>query len=406
MSDRSIQDLISDIRSRIAILFKISEGVALLDMLASFAQLMIVQEYVRPELTETLAIKGGRHPIREKIHREKFIPNDVYATKQSRFQIITGCNMSGKSTYIRSVALMTIMAQIGSFVPATYASFPMTHQLFARVSSDDVFEANVSTFSAEMREMAFVLRCIERRSLIIIDELGRGTSTVDGLAIAIAIAEALVDSHALVWFVTHFRELAQIMASRAGVVNLHLAVDMPDPSSKVKMLYKVSNGLYSDKLYGIALARVAALPTAIIERATYVSQKLSEQQEKRKESPETMALVKRRKLILGLREQLLQARDGRMKGPQLKLWLMKLQVQFVENLQRIDRDLEACGNDVEDVTDVADEAASSQPAISEALAIEGGIEDMDSQFDMEIDPAMLTEVEAVNEPVALAAMKD
>ncbi|KAI5284015.1 MutS protein msh4, partial [Ascosphaera atra] len=197
MSDRSIQELIDEIRGDLSGLFRISEGVAVLDMLSAFAQLATKQDYVRPELTDTLAIKAGRHPILEKIHASKYIPNDAYATQQSRFQIVTGCNMSGKSTYIRSLALMTIMAQIGCFVPAQYASFPLAHQLFARVSADNTVEANVSTFSAEMREMSFILRNIRPRSMIIVDELGRGTSTVDGLAIAIAIAEALVESQAL-----------------------------------------------------------------------------------------------------------------------------------------------------------------------------------------------------------------
>jgi DNA mismatch repair protein MSH4 len=127
--------------------------------------LVTTREYARPELTDTLAIKHGRHPIREKIHLDRYIPNDVYATQQTRFQIITGCNMSGKSTYIRSIALMTIMAQIGCFVPAHYASFPIMRQLFARVSMDDNIEANVSTFASEMRETAFILRNIDKRSM-------------------------------------------------------------------------------------------------------------------------------------------------------------------------------------------------------------------------------------------------
>lgn len=121
---------------------------------------------------------------------------------------------------------MAVMAQIGSFVPAEYASFPILHQLFARVSVDDNIEANVSTFAAEMGGTAFILRNIDRRSMAIIDELGRGTSTRDGLAIALAIAEALVESRALVWFATHFRDLATIMAERNGVISLHLAVEV------------------------------------------------------------------------------------------------------------------------------------------------------------------------------------
>ncbi len=221
-----MQELITEIRDYMSVLFKICEGIAMLDMVSAFAQLATSQDYVRPELKDTLAIKAGRHPIKEKIQSTIFIPNDVYSTQQTRFQIITGCNMSGKSTYIRSVALMTVMAQIGSFVPAQYAAFPIHRQLFARVSVDDSIEANVSTFAAEMQETAFILRNIDAHSIAIIDELARGTSTRDGLAIAIAIAEALVDSHALVWFATHFVELATIMAERNGVISLHLAVEV------------------------------------------------------------------------------------------------------------------------------------------------------------------------------------
>jgi DNA mismatch repair protein MSH4 len=176
MSDKTIQDLIDNVRGEIPILFRVCESIAMLDMIAAFAHLASDNqyEYVKPEITDCIAIKSGRHPVREKVsgeilskppkltqfqvHKEKFVPNDVYASQQKRLQIITGCNMSGKSTYIRSIALMNVMAQVGSFVPASYASFPMVHQLFARVSMDDSIEANVSTFASEMRETAFILR--------------------------------------------------------------------------------------------------------------------------------------------------------------------------------------------------------------------------------------------------------
>lgn len=225
-----------------SVLFKICEAIGMLDMvsrsarlftfyakfiqLSAFAHLVTINEYVRPRISDTLGLKSARHPIREMVMQTKFIPNDVYATQQSRFQIITGCNMSGKSTFIRSIALLSIMAQVGSFVPASSASFPIIHNLFARVGMDDSIESNVSTFAAEMREIAFILRNLEKRSMAIVDELGRGTSTRDGLAIAIAIAEALVNSRALVWFATHFKDLATILSERNGVICLHLAVEV------------------------------------------------------------------------------------------------------------------------------------------------------------------------------------
>ncbi|KAB8233452.1 P-loop containing nucleoside triphosphate hydrolase protein [Aspergillus alliaceus] len=210
MSDQTVQELIQDIRAEIAHLFKISEAIAMLDMLSSFAQLATCHDYVRAELTD------------------KFIPKDAYATQQSHFQIITGCNMSGKSTYIRSLALMTIMAQIGSFIPAEYASFPIVHQLFARVSTSDDLEAN--------------------KHGVIVDELGRGTSTTDGLAIAIAIAEALIKSHSPLWFVTHFPDLAVILAERSGVVSLHLAAEVSPDTSKMTMQYKIAEGPEQNRL--------------------------------------------------------------------------------------------------------------------------------------------------------------
>ena len=347
MSDRSIQELIDEIRGEMAILFQVCESIAMLDMLASFAQLVTTQDYVRPELTDTLAIKAGRHPIREKIHSGKFVPNDAYAAQQSRFQIITGCNMSGKSTYIRSIALMAVMAQIGSFVPASYASFPVSHQLFARVSMDDSVEANVSTFAAEMRETAFILRNVDKRSMIIIDELGRGTSTRDGLAIAIAVAEALVESRALVWFATHFRDLAKIMAERSGVVNLHLAVEMTNADT-ITMLYTIADGCVQEEHYGLTMARVVDLPPQVIEVATEVSGKLRLQMEQRKKSSIAVSLARRRKLILNLREQLFQARDGTMEGNVLRSWLKKLQDEFVLRMSAIDAEVAAAKAETDD----------------------------------------------------------
>ncbi|KAI9876937.1 MAG: MutS protein msh4 [Pleopsidium flavum] len=369
MSDRSIQELIDEIRGEMSILFKVCESIAMLDMLASFAQLVTTQDYARPELTDTLAIKAGRHPIREKIHADKFVPNDAYAAQQSRFQIITGCNMSGKSTYIRSIALMAVMAQIGSFVPAQYASFPISHQLFARVSMDDSIEANVSTFAAEMRETAFILRNIDKRSMVIIDELGRGTSTRDGLAIAIAVAEALVESRSLVWFATHFRDLAKIMAERNGVVNLHLAVEMTEADT-MTMLYRVADGWVQEEHYGLALAKVVDLPPQVIEVATEVSKKLKRNIERRKKSSRTITLARRRKLILNLKEQLVQARDGAMEGKVLRSWLKKLQDEFVLRMSAIDAEVAAAEEESdEEDTHVEEEGRSERSRTRETTAV-------------------------------------
>jgi DNA mismatch repair protein MSH4 len=353
MSDKAIQELVSEIRTRMSILFKCCESIAILDMLVAFAHVGTANSYIRPQLTDTLAIQAGRHPVREAFHKQKYIPNDVFATQQSRFQIITGCNMSGKSTYIRSIALLTVMAQIGSFVPASYASFPIMHQLFARVNMDDSIEANVSTFAAEMRETAFILKNISRRSIAIVDELGRGTSTRDGLAIALAIAEALVNSRALVWFVTHFRDLASIMSERTGVVNMHLAVEMGGEvgNENITMLYKIAEGPVQEQHYGLKLARVVPLPSKVLEVAEQVAEKLERRSRKKKKTSIAVSREKKRKLILNLKEHLTQTKNGVMEGEVLADWLRQLQREFIIRMTTIDAEAEEAAKVISDDDD-------------------------------------------------------
>jgi DNA mismatch repair protein MSH4 len=380
LSDGAIQELINRVRSKIHPLFKISESIAMLDMLAGFTQVVttcMYGEYTMPELNEdSLIIKSGRHPIREKLAantRDRFVPNDVYATPQNRFHVITGANMSGKSTYIRSVALMAIMAQIGCFVPAEFASFPLSTELFARVSTDDCVEANVSTFASEMREMAFILRSITPNSLVIIDELGRGTSTTDGLAIAIAIAEALIDSKAKVWFVTHFRDLPRILADRAGVSNEHLSVDISNDYGNMIMRYKIMDGCEEEKFYGLALARVIGLPSAVLDMATRVSKTLHDRNEARKRNPKATAVARRRKLILNVKEQLGQAKEsaanGNMSAEHLRDWLKRLQIEFTVRMKAIDADAEAA-KQREDASSVVKEEETSSEDCGAVEAVE------------------------------------
>ncbi|PVH97768.1 hypothetical protein DM02DRAFT_673841 [Periconia macrospinosa] len=333
-SDAFIQEFIEKVRCHMSALFKMSEAIAMLDMISAFAHLVTVYDYVKPRLTDTLGLKDARHPIREKIMQTKFIPNDVYATQQCRFQIVTGCNMSGKSTFIRSVALLTIMAQIGSFVPARSASFPVMNQLFARVGMDDSIECNVSTFAAEMREMAFILRNIDNHSMAIIDELGRGTSTRDGLAIAIAIAEAMVDSKALVWFATHFRDIATILSERNGVVAMHLAVEVSE-NDTITMLYKAVGGMVQQAHYGLALASVVPLPPSVLADATLFAHILERRLVQKKKMSANVLNERRRRLILDLKEHLLQAYNGSLEGELLASWLMELQKEFVNRMTSI-----------------------------------------------------------------------
>ena len=340
MSDRVVRQLIEDIRSEIEPLVRVSEGIAHLDMIASLAQVATVQDYCRPEFTSTLAIKNGRHPMREQIHADKFVPNDVFADTTSRLQILTGCNMSGKSTHIRSIALTTIMAQIGSFVPAAYASLPVRHQLFARVSLDDNATSNTSTFSSEMRETAFILRNVGAGSLVVVDELGRGTSARDGLAIAVAVAEALLASGALVWFVTHFRDAAAVLAERPGVVNLHPSVEVHGGGEgmSMRMLYRIADGPEREAHYGVAMARVVGLPAAVVRAAEKVSKAIARNRERRRRTSKAVVQARRRKLTLGLKQQLVQAKEGSMRGDVLRKWLKRLQDEFVLRMAGLDEE--------------------------------------------------------------------
>ncbi|KAK3197092.1 hypothetical protein GRF29_1536g554834 [Pseudopithomyces chartarum] len=367
MSDNAIQSLIEEVRSHMSVLFKICEAIGMLDMLSAFAHLVTINEYVRPRISDTLGLKSARHPIREKVMQTKFIPNDVYATQQSRFQIITGCNMSGKSTFIRSIALVSIMAQVGSFVPASSASFPIIHNLFARVGMDDSIESNVSTFAAEMREIAFILRNLGKRSMAIVDELGRGTSTRDGLAIAIAIAEALVDSRALVWFATHFKDLATILSERNGVICLRLAVEISEDDT-MTMLYRAVEGSVQETHYGLVLARSVPLPPKVLADAIYFSHKLERRLKKKKKTSQNVINERRRKLILDLKEHLVQAYNGTLEGEILASWLMELRKEFVNRMTAINEDERKV---VESESDEESDVDTRENGVGDPMTIDG-----------------------------------
>jgi DNA mismatch repair protein MSH4 len=239
----------------------------------------------------------------------------------------------------------------------------MTLQLFARISMDDSIEANVSTFAAEMRETAFILRNVSRGSMVIVDELGRGTSPRDGMAIALAVCEALVESRALVWFATHFRELTQILAERSGVVNLHMRVEVGSPvfakkncgmtvrtqmeaQDKMTMLYKIADGSVKDEHYGLVLARVVQLPQSIIERAMQVSMALTKRRDTAKKNSEAYRVARKRKLVMKLFETLVQARNGRLDDEALKSWLTRVMEDFVERMGQLSESVD--GEDSEE----------------------------------------------------------
>ena len=255
---------------------------------------------------------------------------------------------------------------------------------------DDSIEANVSTFAAEMRETAFILRNIDKQSLAIIDELGRGTSTRDGLAIAVAIAEALVESRALVWFATHFRDLAKIMAERNGVVNLHLAVEISSFAEdngddgleggrrikeRMMMLYKISDGYVEEQHYGLALAKVVDLPPSILRVAEEVSATLTRNSEMKKKRKSSIVIIqaRKRKLLLGLKEQLTQASQGKMAGEVLRSWLQKLQEEFTMRMSALAEEAKEAEHGIEIEIEDDRTVTSTQRGESDGVAITSSI---------------------------------
>lgn len=276
--------------------------------------------------------------------------------------------MSGKSTYIRTVALLQVMTQIGCFVPAQYASFTIIHNLFSRTSIDDSIESNMSTFSVEMRDMAFVLKNINDKSLAIIDELGRGTSIRDGLSIAIAMAEALIQSNALVFFATHFTDVAQVLGDRPGVINLHLATETTlteDNIPKMTMLYRVGSGPVHEENYGIKLARAIGFPEGFLDFAEHVTNALKRDTEAKKQNSQSRKLALRRKLILNLQETLQQAYNSDMSEDTLRNFLRRLQSEFISRMDNIEMgpapvDDESCPENGDDDMESVEDTSSGK----------------------------------------------
>ncbi|XP_053247997.1 mutS protein homolog 4 isoform X3 [Podarcis raffonei] len=322
--------LLSEIYEHIHCLYKLSDAVSMLDMLQSFAHACTLSDYVRPEFTDTLAIKEGWHPVLEKISFEKPVANNTYITEGSNFIIITGPNMSGKSTYLKQIALSQIMAQIGSFVPAEYSSFRIAEQIFTRIGMDDDIETNSSTFMKEMKEIAYIIQNANDRSLIIIDELGRGTSAEEGIGICYAVCEYLLNLKAFTLFATHFLELCQIDALYPNVENNYFEVQHVRSSygsrEKIAYTYVLSKGHTEEKNYGLKAAEVSSLPPSIIQDAkeiiTLISRQMSKQQ---RSTPETL----KKKAIYHLANMLVQtARNSRLDPDSLRIYLKGLKKKY------------------------------------------------------------------------------
>lgn len=259
---------------------RIGRGIALLDCLNSLAAAARRNAYARPDVndSEAIEISDGRHPVIElALVDERFVPNDTLLnTETDQLLIITGPNMAGKSTYIRQVALIVLMAQIGSFVPAARATIGVADRIFTRVGASDELFKGQSTFMVEMNETANILNNATERSLIVLDEIGRGTSTFDGISIAWAVAEHLHNTasvRARTLFATHYHELTELEMNLPGVKNYNVAVK--EWNDEIIFLRKIVPG-GTDKSYGIHVARLAGLPRKVIERAKDILNALEE----------------------------------------------------------------------------------------------------------------------------------
>ena len=260
---------------------RISEALAFLDVLASLATVAKNRNYVKPEIDEssTIVIKGGRHPVVEQVVEEgHFIENDTWIDRTShQLLIITGPNMAGKSTYIRQVALIVIMAQIGSFVPASYVRMGIVDKIFTRIGANDNLSQGESTFMVEMIETAHILNNAGPDSLVILDEIGRGTSTFDGVSIAWAMCEYLNKASGprpKTLFATHFHELGELEHSLEGIKNYNITAR--EVGDEIVFIRKIAPGV-ADKSYGIQVGKLAGLPEEVVERSKEVLLYLEEE---------------------------------------------------------------------------------------------------------------------------------
>ncbi|MEG1886530.1 MAG: DNA mismatch repair protein MutS, partial [Oscillospiraceae bacterium] len=282
--ERSIQlefQIFDEIRERVAKelsrIQKAAGAIAKLDVLCSFAEVAVRNNYCRPSMNaeNRIHIINGRHPVVEEVLSAPFVPNDTLLdVDDNRCAIITGPNMAGKSTYMRQVAVIVLMAQIGSFVPAQSADIAITDAIFTRVGASDDLSAGQSTFMVEMSEVANILKNATNKSLLIFDEIGRGTSTYDGMSIARAVLEYVADKKkvgAKTLFATHYHELTMLENQLPGIKNYNTAVKKR--GDDITFLRKIVRG-GADDSYGIEVAKLSGIPGAVINRAKEILKEL------------------------------------------------------------------------------------------------------------------------------------
>ncbi|MCB1049795.1 MAG: DNA mismatch repair protein MutS [Acidobacteria bacterium] len=277
LENECYENLITQLMAQLEPLRRWSHCLALVDVHCALAELAVVRHYCRPDVNDgpEIVIQEGRHPVIEALSDERFIANDTYLNNElDRMIIITGPNMGGKSTYLRQVALICLMAQMGSWVPATKAEIGVVDRIFTRVGASDHLAKGQSTFMVEMTETAHILNHASARSLIILDEIGRGTSTFDGLSIAWATAEYILDTAqigAKTLFATHYHEMTELEKLQPGVRNFQITVR--EWNNRIVFLRRIERGA-ADQSYGIHVAQLAGLPKALVGRAREILKNL------------------------------------------------------------------------------------------------------------------------------------
>ncbi|KAL2271389.1 hypothetical protein VTJ83DRAFT_760 [Remersonia thermophila] len=353
-SDRFVAELRIALLEHAETLLAVNEAMAVLDMICSFAHVATTQNYVRPTLSDSLVLKGARHPVLE-VKKPNFVPNDVYSGDSgARLVFVTGGNMSGKSTFLKMIALMQIMMQVGSFVPATYAAMPICDTIYTRLSTEDKPESNMGTFAVEMAEMNAILRWAppwtvmeqvltsgrqsSRSSLVIVDELGRGTSTVEGFSIALSIAEELIKRKPRVFFATHFTELARVLniTRPKDILALHVVGDRTKEgdTTEISLPHTIASGPVKKEDYGLDLAR-RFFPNRVIKYADDAARFLREIKASTTAGPATRA-AKQNKLILALPDLLKQAEQSSMDARALSSYIKRLQTEFTVRMSLAD----------------------------------------------------------------------
>ncbi|CAH1415689.1 unnamed protein product [Lactuca virosa] len=278
--------LMDAIREDVSVLTLLAEILCLLDMIVnSFAHMIStkpVDRYTRPHFTENgpLAIDAGRHPILESVHTD-FVPNNIFLSEASNMVILMGPNMSGKSTYLQQICLIVILAQIGCYIPARFATLRVVDRVFTRMGTLHNLESNSSTFMTEMKETAFILQNISERSLVVMDELGRATSSSDGFAIAWSCCEQLLSLKPYTIFATHMEKLSQVASIYPNVKILHFNVEVKN--NRLDFKFELKDGWRHVPHYGLLLAGVAGLPTSVIETAKNITSRITEKEGKRKQ---------------------------------------------------------------------------------------------------------------------------